>query len=98
MPYLLATRDTRKGLLVAACDAEVLGETFEDGAVRLDVSEEFYGGEDASIEAIVDALDRCFTANLVGNALIDALLERDVLEEGEVEHVDGMAHSQLFRI
>lgn len=98
MSYLLSTRDTAKGLLVAACDAEVLGETYEEDAVRLHVREAFYGGDEASLDAIMDALDRCFTANLVGNALIDALLDEGVLEEEEVEHVAGMAHSQLFRI
>lgn len=98
MSYRLTTRDTVKGMLVAACDADVLGETFEEGPVRLHVSEAFYGGEDATLDAIMTALEDCFTANLVGNTLIDALLEAGVLQEGEVERIDGVAHSQLFRI
>ena len=44
---LLRERDTPEGLLVSVCDADCLGETFEDGPVSLDVTEEFYGGEEA---------------------------------------------------
>lgn len=98
MMYALNVRRTAKGRVVAACDADVLGETFEDGAVRLEVSEGFYGGDEADIDEVVDAVAGCFTANLVGNELVPALVEAGVVAAGAVEEVDGVKHVQLFTV
>jgi|GEM_PF-1782983 Uncharacterized conserved protein len=56
---LLRERDTAKGVLVSVCDEDCLGETYEDGDVSLEVTEEFYAGEtatDADAETVIDAL------------------------------------------
>ena len=44
---LLRERSTQEGPLVSVCDADVLGDSFENGEVSLTVTEEFYGGDDA---------------------------------------------------
>ncbi|MFB6133059.1 MAG: DUF424 family protein, partial [Halanaeroarchaeum sp.] len=53
---IVSERETDQGLLVTACDPDVLGETFEDGDVSLTVTEDFYGGESVDEEAVVDTL------------------------------------------
>ena len=45
---LLRERSTPEGLLVSVCDADILGETFEDGSLSLTVDPEFYDGEEAT--------------------------------------------------
>ncbi len=89
---------TDKGTIVAACDADILGDTYEEDGVTVAVTEEFYGGEEVELDAVVAALRNFFTANLVGNELVDGLVAEGVVQSEEVETVDGVQHVQLFRV
>jgi hypothetical protein len=95
---ILNERETDEGLLVAVCDPDILGETFEDGPVSLTVEEEFYGGDEADDEAVLDSLARCAVANIVGHEAVALAVEHGFVEEANVLDVDGTRHAQLLRM
>jgi hypothetical protein len=96
---VLTERDTQEGLLVSACDADVLGETFENGDVSLTVEEEFYDGEGAETgvaeDRVVESLTACTTANLVGEHTVGLAIEHGFVDEETVLDLDGTRHAQL---
>ncbi len=96
--YRMAVRDTAKGTVVAAADAAIIDETFGDGDVTLHVDPAFYDDGEAGIDDIAAALDRCRTANLVGNDLIAALIDRGAVAADETRTVGDVQHAQLFRL
>jgi Uncharacterized conserved protein len=58
---LLRERETPEGTLVSVCDADCLGETYDNGRATLTVTEGFYAGPDAveaGPEEVVAALRR----------------------------------------
>ena len=91
-------RQTPEGLLVAVCDPEVLGETFEEGEVTLTVTEEFYGGETVEESAVVDSLARATVANIVGTRAVELAIEEGFIEEANVLEVGSTRHAQLLRM
>jgi hypothetical protein len=96
---LLRERDTPEGLLVSVCDAECLGETFENGTVSLDVTEEFYGGDEAEHadeQTVVDSLSRATTANIVGERAVGVAVDAGLVDEERVLDVGGTLHAQLL--
>jgi len=95
---LLNERDTDEGLLVSVCDPDVLGETFEDGDVSLTVDPDFYDGERATEEEVVDSLGRCVTANIVGAESVALAVEHGFVAEENVLDIDGTRHAQLVWI
>lgn len=96
MPALLLTeRETPKGRLVSVCDADVLGERFEHGDASLTVDPEFYDGERADEQRVVESLTRCTTANLVGTRAVGLAIEHGLVEEENVLEFDGTRHAQL---
>ena len=96
---LLRERQTPEGLLVSVCDEECLGETYIDDPITLEVTEEFYGGEEA-IEAddaaVVDGLTRADVANIVGREAVSVAIEAGLIDEDRVLDVDGTLHAQLL--
>lgn len=96
--FLLKVHTTENGSIVAACDKNILGETFTDGNVTLTVEDGFYGGDEASIDDIVDATETATTTNFVGAQIITALIKQGVVDEEEVHYVDEVPHVQLFFI
>nr|WP_321170914.1 DUF424 domain-containing protein [Halobaculum sp. DT55] len=96
---MLTRRETPEGTLVAVCDVAVLGESFENGPVSLDVSEEFYGGDDAEpadAEAVVEGLYDADTANLVGEDCVGVAVDEGIIDEERVLDVGGTLHAQLL--
>jgi hypothetical protein len=95
---LLTERQTDRGLLVTVCDPDVLGETFEAGDVEFTVDEEFYGGDEADLDAVRDSLARANVANLVGVDVVDLAIEEGYVDAGNVLDLDGTVHAQFMRL
>jgi hypothetical protein len=95
---ILKERETEEGLLVAVCDPDVLGETFEEGPVSLTVTEEFYDGDRVEPEAVEESLARAHVANIVGTEAVDLAVEAGFVDEANVLEVDGTHHAQLLRL
>ena len=97
--FLLTRRETPEGTLVAVCDADVLGESFENGPVSLEVTEAFYGGDDAEpadADAVVEGLYDADTANLVGEHCVGVAVDAGIIDEERVLDVGGTLHAQLL--
>ena len=95
---LVKERETPEGLLVSVCDAECLGETYENGDVSLTVTEEFYGdgAEEVDEDAVVDSLTRATVANIVGEQSVTVAIDAGVVDEETVLDLDGALHAQLL--
>ena len=95
---LLRERETPEGLLVSVCDADCVGETFTHENGQLQVTEAFYGGDEAETaeaEQIVASLRRATTANLVGDEAVGMAVEAGLIDEDRVLELDGTRHAQL---
>jgi hypothetical protein len=95
---LLCERETQEGPLVSVCDADVLGETFENGDVSLTVERDFYDGEEATPEEVVASLSRAAVANLVGYEAVEVAVEHGFIEETNVLEFEGTVHAQYLRL
>jgi hypothetical protein len=94
---ILSERSTDQGLLVTACDPEVLGETFEDGDVSLEVTEEFYGGDEVAAETVIERLSQASIANLVGTEVVELAIEEGFVDEERVLEIGDTLHAQYLR-
>jgi hypothetical protein len=91
-------RKTPEGRLVAVCDDDVLGETFDNDGIPFKVTEEFYDGERADEERVVASLARARVANIVGPRSVDIAVEHGFVEETNVLDLGGTTHAQLVRL
>ncbi|MHC1611376.1 MAG: DUF424 domain-containing protein [Candidatus Methanospirareceae archaeon] len=90
--------DSSYGLLVAVCDKDLVGKTFKEGGLLLKISEDFYKGEEATEEEVVDSLKHARIANLVGKRAIKCAVDNDFIEEANVIFVDGVPHAQMVKL
>ena len=95
---ILSERETDEGLLVTVCDDDVLGETFEEDGVSLTVTEEFYGGEGADEQTVVNSLARASVANLVGTEAVEVAIREGFVDEENVLEVETTRHAQFLRM
>lgn len=98
MSMIVNERETEEGLLVAVCDSDVLGETFETGDISLTVTEDFYGGDEVDERSVVDSLARATVANIVGARSVALAIEEGFVDEANVLEVGATRHAQLLRM
>jgi len=87
-----------KYTLVAACDSDILGETFREGNLKLEVKADFYGGVRATIHDALSAIDAADVANLVGETIVQAAVDRSLVDPSAVLNIGGVPHVQIVRM
>ncbi|UPM42233.1 DUF424 domain-containing protein [Halocatena salina] len=97
---LLTQHETDRGLLVAVCDTDVVGDTFENEQATLTVDAEFYADDarTADEDAVIEALSRATIANIVGTRAVTIAIEHGIIDEASVLDFDGTRHAQLLRL
>lgn len=86
-----------KEVLVAAADPEVVGRTFRDGKLKLEVKEAFYGTVDAEADErqVVQELRACTIANLVGERTVFLAVKHGFVDPANVLFIGGVMHAQI---
>ena len=87
-------RDT----LVAVCDAELLGQTLQGGRVPFKVSEGFYKGIPGSVEEALEAMRRASICNLVGKRIVEAAIEKRLVNGRAFIYFGDVPHAQIIRM
>ncbi|MCS4541220.1 MAG: DUF424 family protein [Euryarchaeota archaeon] len=98
MEYCLNVIKTRGEILVAVCDAELLGKIFREGEFKLEVSEAFYGTKKVNIEIAVKALKEATIGNLIGNRIIKRAIRENLIGQNSIIKIDGIPHAQFLRL
>jgi len=84
--------------LVAACDADLLGQTFRSEGLKIHVSREFYEDEECSEEELVKLLGVATIANLVGKHTVDVAIRNGFVDPRCVLVIGGVPHAQMARM
>ena len=82
--------------VISLCDSDLIGKTFEEGDLQLEMSERFYKGEEAAREEIVEALKNAKTINIVGEESIKLALEEKMITKDAIRKIGGTPHAQVF--
>jgi len=88
----------RGEVVLAACDKELMGKTFREGELKLDVCSSFYEGEDANEEVLLNRLKGATIANLVGEKTVAIATKHGLVDEDCVLRIGGVPHVQLVKM
>jgi hypothetical protein len=87
-------RDT----LVAVCDAELLGKTLEGGRAPFFVSEHFYKGTLGDLEEALEAMGKATICNIVGKRIVEAAIEKGMVQKAGVIYLGDIPHAQVVAL
>jgi len=85
-------------VLVAACDADLLGRTLKEGDVVFEVREDFYGGSLVRVDKAMGLVREATCANLVGSTIVDSAVREGLVHPQSVIRVSGVPHAQIVRM
>ena len=86
--------------VVALCDADLIGKSFEEGNKVLDCRENFYKDKKVDLNEAMRVLrkesDEDATFNIVGEKSIQAAIESGLITKDEVARVAGIPFSLVL--
>ncbi|WP_456326858.1 DUF424 domain-containing protein [Palaeococcus sp. (in: euryarchaeotes)] len=85
-------------VLVAACDENLLGKTFREGELKLEVKERFYKGELREVGELKALLSEATIANLVGEECVGKAVELGYVDKDRILRIEGVPHAQIAKM
>ncbi len=85
-------------VLLAVCDAEILGKTFQDSGMSFEVKEEFYKGVRTSIDEALNLVQQSTIVNLVGSNVVKRAIEKGLVHPEAVITICGVLHAQIIKM
>jgi hypothetical protein len=90
--------ESGRDVLIAVCDLEILGKTFKEGPLQVEISPEFYGTEAVSYEEVEAALASATIANFAGCRAVECAIRLGFVEQENVLSIDGVLCAQMVRM
>lgn len=83
---------------VACCDKDLLCKVFKEGNLRIEITEQFYGGELIDISDAIEILKEASYFNIVGHSIIKEAIRCKILPKEGVRRINGipMALKMMF--
>ena len=85
-------------MLLAVCDAEILGKTLREGKIIFCIKEEFYRGAKVTIEEAVTMIANSTIVNLVGKNIVRKAIESGYVHPEAVLNIEGVPHAQIVKL
>ncbi len=85
-------------VMIAVCDAELLGKKLRDKKRVFDVSECFYKGQRMSVEEAIELAKRCTAANLVGKNTVEHAISEGIVHPDAVLLILDVPHALTIRV
>ncbi|WP_290901194.1 DUF424 domain-containing protein [Ferroglobus sp.] len=82
-------------VLVAVCDEELVGKTFREKDLKIEVKEEFYGKESYDEEEVKRALRQATIANITGKNAVKLAISIGIIDENKVLKIGECWHAQM---
>lgn len=97
--YFMNVIESERGLVLGICDEEVINRRFEEGDLVLDLTSSFFTeGKERSIKEIIEHINIAYTANIVGNKIIEELILQGILKRENIKKISGIKYAHIYRI
>jgi hypothetical protein len=96
--FRLKVYRVRGEILVAVCDSELIGKTFRDGDLKIEVKESFYGEKEVGEEEVRRALRMATIANITGKRAVQLAIEMGIVDKENVLKIGECWHAQMVII
>jgi hypothetical protein len=91
-------RKIDNNVLLAMCDAEILGKTLRKGKIVFHVKEKFYKGTKVSIEEAIGMIENSTIVNMIGKNVVKKAIEKGHVHPEAVINIEGVPHAQIVKL
>jgi hypothetical protein len=87
-----------RSILLAICDADLLGKTLCEGKIVFQVKEDFYRGAKVNVEEAILMIENSTIVNMIGKSVVKKAIEKGYVHPEAVLNIDGVPHAQIVKL
>jgi hypothetical protein len=91
-------RKIGRNVILAICDAEILGLTLREGKIVFCVKEDFYKGAKIHVDEALCMIDHSTIVNMVGKNVVKRAIEKGYVHPEAVLCIEGIPHAQIVKL
>ena len=85
-------------LILTVCDKEIIGKKFETPDLKLDLSSDFYKGEEKTENEIVKLFPAAYMINLVGQKSVELGLKSKIISKKDLVYIKNIPYVQAVSL
>jgi hypothetical protein len=87
-----------ENVLLAMCDADILGRTLCEGKIVFNVKEDFYKGRKVHVDEAILMIENSTIVNMVGKNVVGKAIEKGYVHPEAVLRIEGVPHAQIVKL
>lgn len=88
------TDDNR--MVLAICDSSLIGKKFEEGKKQLDLTSDFYKGQEMSEKEVGNLLRNSYLTDVVGEKSIALAIKEGIINESNIKKISNVPYTQII--
>lgn len=84
--------------ILAICDENLIGKHFEEGILKLDITERFYKGELVDDKKAIILMEKARNINIIGKDSIALALKSNIIQKENIVKVKNIPHTIIFEL
>ena len=92
---IVSAKQGPHGVLLVITDTNILGKTFEEGKLQLDLSKQFYQGDEMGKEEVILLLRSARDIQFTGKESVALGIEKDLVNPEHILYVQGVPHAEV---
>ena len=93
--FIVARKETPRGMLLVVTDADVLGKVFTDGKRQLDLANPFYKGEEMEKEEVKKLVLESRYLHLTGKEAVQLGVDLGFVEKKNILMIQEVPHAEV---
>ena len=93
--FTISEKQGPNGLLLVISDSDIIGKKFEEGNKQLDLTVDFYSGEEMEKEGVLELLKKARDIHATGKHSVGLLVEKDLVNVNKILYVDNVPHAEV---
>lgn len=81
--------------MLAIADSSIIGKTYEDGDVQIEVKKDFYAEKTCDEKEALKFIHGATIVNAVGKDIIDLMVNNKIIGKSDVLYIGGVPHVQI---
>ncbi|MCJ7422858.1 DUF424 family protein [Candidatus Bathyarchaeota archaeon] len=87
-----------RNVILAICDAEILGKTLCEGKIVFHVKKDFYEGAKVNVDEAICMIENSNIVNMVGKHVVKKAIEKGYVHPDAVLNIEGVPHAQIVKL